>query len=72
MTTAQMYDDLAYARWWHGVLCCNCHDEGVPAVGLTVEITDNMIEVDPVCATCADSARTNGNAVHMFASVSAS
>jgi len=48
--------DHEWARWKRGVGCASCsaNSKEVEAIGVAVYVTDDMIEVDPVCATCAD------------------
>jgi len=48
--------DHEWARWRRGVGCASCSAEWkeAEAIGLAVANWGDMIEVDPVCETCAE------------------
>ena len=48
--------DNEWARWRRGVDCayCSADSKSVEAIGVEIFVTDDTIEVDPVCATCAE------------------
>jgi len=47
--------DHQWARWGRGVDCgyCSADWKKVEAIGVSIYVIDDMIEVEPVCATCA-------------------
>ena len=54
--TFEYSGDHQWARWGRGVDCAYCSADWkeVEAIGVAVSVRDDMIEVDPVCASCAE------------------
>lgn len=54
--TFEYSGDHQWVRWGRGVDCAYCSADWkeVEAIGVAINVSDDLIEVDPVCATCAE------------------